>query len=184
MDSFATHLPTLIGFIDTFHPQTVFEFGMGLNSTPVFLNKCKKTISVEMQERGWYDRVYLELAKFPEFYPILALGPFFACDLLRGMHDRFDLIFVDGHGHSRWQQISDSFSKTDVIIVHDTEAIIYEWPRVSLPYIFGDSWTLIEFREFVPWTSILTRKPAVSDWAKLQKCANVFNNFTEKGYCR
>ena len=182
MDSFATHMATNESFIKAFQPQSIFEFGMGRYSTPLFVQACLKTVSVEMQEASWYNTIIQELkdADPDRFLPVLALDRFLGCHMLEGSPDNYDLVFVDGHGYSRWAQVAAGYSKSHALIVHDTEAHIYEWSRVNIP----EGWSAVELRGEYAWTTVLTDMSNIVDWAMTLPEPFPFTSFAEKGYAR
>jgi hypothetical protein len=127
---------------------------MGLYSTPFFVAQCRKVISVEMQDEKWFESIIQKVSS-PNFKPILSLGPTDACRLLKSSEDKFDLIFVDGHGDSRYNAVNEAFDKTDVIVMHDTETPLYFWNRI----IVHPGWYWIDFKKYNPWTSVIVKGP-------------------------
>ena len=80
-DAYASHLPVLTALINTDKPKRVLEFGAGLYSTPLFLEKCEYVVSVE-KNADWFQRIAIE-------YPnanLVTEPPSIA---------GFDLIFID-----------------------------------------------------------------------------------------
>ena len=151
MNDYATHLPILECISQNIVCDNVFEFGMGNYSTTLFSNKFKKVISVEMQEEQWFNK--MKDQNFPSHVDLIcALGETPAIDILSSIRTKFSCIFVDGHGGNRWECINESFSKTDVIVTHDTETSGYNWYLVNKPSDF----TWIDIKQYNPWTSVLT----------------------------
>ncbi len=152
-----THLPILTELFKMKDVQTVLEYGMGYGSTPFFFDKCKTVVSVEMQNEEWFHKISSSFIK-KGFTPLLSIGPFSYRDLpVDALEERYDLIFVDGHGSSRWDVINDSFGKTDIIVAHDTQEKGYSWDRVLLP----EGWEWIDIRDYSVWTSVITRDEKV-----------------------
>lgn len=180
VDAYSTHAELTSGYIHKANPQIVFEFGPGLYSTQMFVNHCKRIVSVEMQSAEWYETVRKRYDGAPGFSLVLMLDPWLGCDLLRGIDTRFDLVFVDGHGHSRERQVIEGYSKATSIIAHDTEAVCYGWGRLPLPA----GWYGVEVREHIPWTTFLTQDKNLYEWALRLPRAFPFTSFETKEYCR
>ena len=180
MNPYATHLPTLEPFMAMFKPKSVFEFGTGLYSTPLFVKHADRVISIEMQAADWYHTVARELGHFTNLELVLALGPDLACSLLRGSETSFDLIFVDGHGNSRWRQLNEAMLRTRTVVAHDTECSCYGWEMVTLP----PQWKGVEIRGEAPWTTVITCDDTVYTWALTLPNAEPFATFQQKHYTR
>lgn len=161
LDPYATHLSVLEPFMDTFKPASVFEFGTGLYSTALFLRCCRAVTSVEMQDRHWFDRITAAYKNAANHKCVLALGAMPAVELLNADTSRYDLVFVDGHGDSRWAQITAACAKTDTVIVHDTQQPCYSWERAKLP----GHWHAVDIPEGHITTSVLTARSTVYAWA-------------------
>lgn len=151
MDAYGSHLYLLENFIKSVDPISVLETGCGFNSTELFINNKIKTTSIEMQDQEWFEKVRDRYNKIDYLELHLMLGTTSAIEFIESSGN-YDFIFVDGHGDNRWEQINASFSHTNIIITHDTEAMIYEWWKVNLPV----GWFWVDFIERTPWTSILT----------------------------
>jgi len=152
MNTIESHIPVLEKLFQLYPIKTVLEFGMGFGSTPFFLNKGVRLISVEMQNKEWYDKVIDRHPASRTFEPILSIGPMaYKTIQLDGW---YDLIFIDGHGDSRWSVINDVFPHTDLIAVHDTQEDSYGWNKVKMP----EGWSWFDVKEFPVWTAILTNK--------------------------
>jgi len=158
VNPYATHVPILEHILNNFDVENTLEFGMGDFSTKLLLEKCEKVFSIEMQDRSWYEHVKNEF-KNEKFFPYSFVHPFSGIDFAETLTNRFDLIFVDGHGKSRWQQINFAFKKTNLIVAHDTEAKIYKWYNVALP----EHWQWMDITDYSPWTAVITnRKDVIS----------------------
>lgn len=151
MTGYGSHLYILKEIIRTLKPKKILETGMGFDSTKLFLDNEIDTTSIEMQSSEWYDKVYKEYKENIYFKPYLLLGTSDAIVFINSSK-KFDFIFIDGHGYNRWEQINVSFKHTDLIITHDTEAMVYEWENTVLP----EGWMWIDFIEVSPWTAVLT----------------------------
>lgn len=158
---YGLHRPILAEYINEYKPFTVFEFGCGHNSTPLFIDRCADVTSVEMQKPDWFIDVWIRYGLRPNFKLVCMMGPKLAPEYLSLLPVVFDLIFIDGH-MARWSQINSAFKKTSVIITHDTDQPCYEWGKIELPA--GWSWRDITITD--PWTAIITRNNAVAEWAK------------------
>ena len=156
LTGFASHLLALEDAFATRKISTVYEFGMGFSSTP-FLLKHVLTydghlISVEMQNAEWFERVVDEHKPTRNFTPLCMLGPYKAIEHLENWPGNFDLVFVDGHGDSRWRAVNTAFNKASLIIAHDTEAASYYWDRINVP----SSWTSYTYKDLNTWTTVWT----------------------------
>jgi len=163
MNPYGTHLKYLESYIKTFKPLSVFEFGCGENSTPLFIEKCQSVISVEMQKPDWFLKIWEAFNGQSNFTLYCMPGGMGAPDYLQKCGGRFDMIFCDGHMASRWLQITEAAKKTNVIFTHDTDQPCYKWEQAKLSY----GWKWFDFREVKPWTSVISNKQSVQDWARL-----------------
>jgi len=151
MDNFQTHEKVLSFLFEAFGVKKVFETGMGLYSTGLFLEKAQKVISIEMQNESWYHKIEEKYGENENFSSELFLDAKDAYGFIDSLDDSFDFAFVDG-ALDRWRQINKLFSKVDIIVAHDTEADCYLWNRVVLP----PTWKWIDVEDSQPWTSIIT----------------------------
>lgn len=145
MDPTATHLPILCALLAHGGIKKVLEFGCGNYSTRVFLDAGCDLTSIEMQSQSWYDEI-------KPGHPDLrfALGPFVWRD--EPLADRYDLIFVDGHGDSRPECLMWAKGHTDLIVAHDTEHDYYCWQRADM-----SGFTETIHKEQSPWTTVWRR---------------------------
>jgi hypothetical protein len=157
VNPYETHRFVLEKLIEQFQVKNVLEFGMGVFSTPIFLKGCDKVLSIEMQEEEWFNKVVNMYKDENKFQALLKLGPMEACNYAKVLSETFDLVFVDGHGDSRVQQAESVMGKTNIIVLHDTEAKVYHWERMVIP----EGWTWLDVTELNPWTSVLTNKEEV-----------------------
>jgi hypothetical protein len=146
-----SHLPVLKRVIEEHKPRTVFEFGMGDGSTPLFIEHCRQVVSVEMQSLSWYVEL---VGKYEadNWAPICLPCPRCGIYFLTG-GQTFDLVFVDGHGDTRPEQIRAASEKTDLIIAHDTEEPSYGWGRVNMP-----GWKETTYKDHPTWTTVYERR--------------------------
>lgn len=153
MNPYASHMPILEKLFECCSIRSVIETGMGDFSTRFFCEKGCNLVSIEMQNKPWYEKIEAEL-KGPNRVFLYLPGKDGACEFLRAA-TKVDLVLVDGHHHSRFRQIQEAFDKARYIVVHDTEAFVYRWDRVKLP----KWWVWIDFEEFSPnpWTALLCK---------------------------
>lgn len=158
MNPFSTHLPTLKFLINEYNIQSVFEFGCGLYSTKLFIEKCKTVYSCEMQSFDWYLKVKnsfteqnnLTINYFEEIDNPNLNATFKAIDYLRSLNTYFDMVFVDGHKDSRWTCINNSAKYTNIIVTHDTEdKQNYHWDRIKL----DNDWKRYDVTNIFPHTT-------------------------------
>jgi hypothetical protein len=161
MSAYATHLTILQSFFNDFEIGSVFEFGVGNNSTPLFIDRAKKILSVEMQDAQWFIDIYNKYRGAPQFNVFCMMGSTAACEYLTNQKDNFDLVFVDGHAE-RYMQVNSALTKTKIVIAHDTSLKAYGWSKTNLP----PDWKWVDIINFDPWTSIITCESRVIDWCK------------------
>jgi hypothetical protein len=154
MDPYRTHIPVLETIFKTKNINSVLEFGMGYNSTPFFLERCKNVTSIEMQQKEWFDKITSEYSKtYKDWKHHLSIGPFAAFSLQEVMTQNYDLVFVDGHGDSRPECINAFFNKAEIIVAHDAEEPGYRWNLVNKP----DNYNQYLFARLNPFTLIYSK---------------------------
>jgi len=129
--AYSSHTHVLKKIIETFKINSVFEYGIGTYSTKLFLDKCDKVVSVEMNNHqhgslGWYEYVVKELSNNPLadiwcHKKLVGLFPAIHYSMGRFENEKFDMIFVDGHGDTRGEQVNAALMGSDIIVAHDTE---------------------------------------------------------------
>jgi hypothetical protein len=146
-----SHLPVLEEILDQNNIRTVLEFGMGDGSTGLFLDRCLRVVSVEMNNLSWHEKLTRRWGHRLNWSPVLRLG----MDATWPTTERFDMVFVDGHGDCRPEQIRAAMAITDLIVVHDTQEAGYKWERIKddLP----DWWTWTDDKRHPTWTSVLVK---------------------------
>lgn len=72
----------------------------------------------------------------------------------RDEEEYFSIVFIDGNPETRWKLINESFNKTDIIIVPDTEMPCYNWNLVKKPE--NDEYYWLDIKKYNPWTSVIT----------------------------
>jgi hypothetical protein len=150
MEPYGTHIPVLEELIKSCNIKTVFEFGSGLASTPLFVKNCESVHAVEMQSEEWFTKVADELKKYENLDYEKIMGADRAIDEFSKIDKKYDLVFVDGHGSTRWKCINEAFSKTKLIVTHDTETPSYNWHKVVVP----KGWSYHVYQKLRPWTTI------------------------------
>ena len=148
--AYATHLYVLESIFNTSQIKSVFQFGSGLSSTPLFVKAAQYVHAIQMQDESWFNVVQSQLSKYPHFNFKCQLGPFSAINSLRQIEGTFDLIFVDGHGDSRPQAIMQAFKHTKLIVTHDTQNPGYGWDRIIMP----DGWVRYDDIKYNPKTTM------------------------------
>lgn len=152
MDAYSTHIPILKQLLSdkALDIQDVFEFGTGLYSTKLFSENSSKIVACEMQSEEWYNKIVKQFEGSDNVDIFYMPGPHEAIEYLSKLNSKFDLIFVDGHGDSRWKAINEASKHTNLIVSHDTETPSYNWHLVEL----DDSWERIDHKEHNPWTTV------------------------------
>lgn len=168
MDAYGTHLPILKSVSEHIKCESIFEFGMGDYSTTFFAEKFQDVTAVEMQDEEWYKKMVTK--KLPSHVSLICgIGEKPALDILDSIENRkFSCIFVDGHGGNRWECINHAFSKTDVIVTHDTEYPGYNWHLVEKPAKF----TWLDIKTYNPWTSVVT-----CDYELIRYLCSIYPNY-------
>ena len=174
--AYQSHLPILKQSIESFNIKSVFEFGIGIYSTDLFLKNCDSGImSIEMNDhkhegRSWYDYTVSELSSHNNscrWRHKQIVGEFFAIHYAMGIfhNEKFDLVFVDGHGDSRGEQVNSVFCEQDpaakIIIAHDTEHM-----KQRNKWRIPDSYGIMDFHNG-PITTVITTTEmlnAVKEW--------------------
>jgi hypothetical protein len=143
----ATHVPVLIGLGKTFPYITrVFEFGAGLNSTPLFLNKSvfpnvEEVKSIE-PDLAWQKRVTEATKEDPRlvFY-----------DTSFSLDPTSDLVFIDdGPMDQRIRTLQETVANYHgLIVAHDTQEPAYKDVLSNLRYRY-------DFMHYNPETSVGT----------------------------
>ncbi len=156
-----SHLSLLKNVFDEIGPQKlILEFGMGLYSTYYLLDHCEKLISIEMQEKNWFDEINNVLQHNEKWTGIESLGPLTFLEL--NLPDHIDLCFVDGHGDSRPECINNAFlKKVPIVIAHDTEWPHYGWDRVK-----KNNYLEIIDKRCPVWTTMWTTNQKLHDKIK------------------
>lgn len=176
MDAYGSHLYLLENLIKSVNPLSILETGCGFNSTELFIKNKIKTISLEMQDQVWFERVKDRYTKIDFLDLRLMLGTTPAVKFIENSGN-YDIIFIDGHGDNRWEQVNASFSHTNIIVTHDTEAMTYMWYKVNLP----SGWFWVDFIEENPWTSILTNDLQLINSA-LEFKHKIYSDISNKDY--
>jgi len=154
MDRYSTHLPILKQLVKKENIKTVFEFGTGFYSTGLFCKNCDFVVACEMQSEEWYNKVKHKFKEKENLSLHCMVGPNKSIDYLLNLNRNFDLIFVDGHGDTRWQAINEASKFTKLIVSHDTETPSYQWHRINL----DNSWIRKDYKDLDPWTTVWSKK--------------------------
>lgn len=153
--STASHLPALELFVKEFGVKKVLEFGMGMYSTPFFVDNCEAVTSIEMQTPEWFERMTQELGDRDNWTPYLMLSQEegkrvvrdLACEWLDETNEKYDLALVDGHAWTRVNVAHRLMTKerSPIIVLHDTEPTdeiekTYRWSKLYVPpeYVWVD----------------------------------------------
>lgn len=161
IDAFSTHREVLIQFLEKVNPKRVLEFGVGNFSTPLLHHYSKQgNIVLSMDNnpewlnkfRG-YEHGNHRLLLFNNDDLLLQKYSFF--------EDNWSMIFVDAApAWIRSPFIRLIKSKADYIIVHDTEAGVYNYDFSGFPHVWN-------YTKLTPWTTILSNLENPYDFNKL-----------------
>lgn len=152
INQYSTHLPLFQKLFNIKKFSKILEFGLGFGSTPFLLQHCDHLTSIEMQSKDWYEKVYEEFKNEKKWNCHLSLGPF-ECYNLPVLNEKYDLVFVDGHGDSRPELVNKFFNKCDVIVAHDYETPSYRWNLINKPVEYSK----YIYTELNPYTVIFTK---------------------------
>jgi predicted O-methyltransferase YrrM len=168
-ESFATHLPILIGLSELYSPNALLELGSGMFSTPAFLNRScfptlRRVTTIE-DDRNWYEDVKAKVGTASQF-EIHHVNSIVEWIDETNLH-AYDFIFVDDSKSrdKRANSIAAVFRKAApnaIVIIHDFECRRY---RRAVP----PGWRQVTFSTWKPFTGVAwrqeDRKP---DLARLQ----------------
>ena len=151
-----THLPILEQIFRIVPIKRVFEYGCGLYSTKFFVDHCEYVESVEMQSQEWYEKIRTELPS-PKLSLKCMLGAVDAITYFDSLNKDFDLVFVDGHKHSRENAINHAFNRSPTIVVHDTgrRALRRHAASVRVP----EGYTFKNICRYKPYTGVFSNNP-------------------------
>jgi hypothetical protein len=85
---------------------------------------------------------------------VIKKDPFIEFENFKNSSEKYDLILIDEDLENRWKWINEAFSKTNIILVHDTENCNCNWSLVKKPSDFF--W--LDLKTYNPWTSIITNE--------------------------
>ena len=145
IDRYASMLPVLEHILKQAEIKEVLEFGPGDNSTPLFVNSGCNLETVEMQSLDWYNKIKQDYKRAKVHY---AEGAMRWKELHYKQH--YDLILVDGHMDSRPEVANWAKDRTDIVVIHDTEADYYGWDRLD----FGEEWKRFVYTDIEPNTTV------------------------------
>lgn len=131
--------------------DTILEFGMGDYSTGLLIENASSVISIEMQNKEWFDKIYNTFSNKPNWQGKLALGPYAYKNI--SLPKKIDLAFVDGHGDSRPDCINDMMDlNCEIIVAHDTQQPLYKWTRIKN----NTNYKQKTFKKHSVWTTLWT----------------------------
>ncbi len=169
---YATHLPILDFLLDEIKPQASLEWGMGLYSTPLLIEKSPKVCSIETTSLEWSEKMSEKFLHcdccFSVETKISDTGALDILDNLSNSSDCWDLILNDGDAHSRhiiaqtcqfWDPVG------TVIVSHDTQEKQYRYDSI----LIREGWQWVDIMDYSVWTSVLTNKSEL-----IQKLYNKF----------
>ena len=168
MNEYGTHYPVLAELINKFKIQNVLEFGAGNYSTGLFVENCSKVLSIEMQNIEWFEKVKEKFidnidSGLLTIKCILDYDGLSSIEYLNTIpNNKFDMVFIDGAGESRYNCANYAKSITDIIVCHDTEYPGYHWENI----IIDGSWIWIDIKIYDTWTSVMTKNKKVIKYIK------------------
>ena len=139
MNGYETHIPILTALFEATEINTVIEFGMGDYSTPFFLRRVQRLVSVEQQDKEWYRRTAERYAAEPGgckwahcYRPV---GTDMGLPLIQQCENDV-LGFVDGHHAFRVAAVNAMLEHgLKTVVIHDTGLVdYYKLRELLLPY--------------------------------------------------
>ena len=111
-----------------------------------------------MQSEEWFEKIKI----LPSSDVRLMLG-YQNYDYITKIGEKFDMVFVDGHGSTRPECINESIKlKIPYIVAHDTEEASYGWNRV---YDSTD-YKQYNYKKYKNWTTLWTTDQSFYDSVK------------------
>ncbi len=172
-DRFATALPVLVGLSRLIPVKKVLEFGSGLNSTPLFLNKTVfpdliKLTSYE-NDLGWYNNVKNRIGDDTRI-DLHCIDDNMSSIVSDIKLSEYDLIFIDDSMDStlRAETIKNVISNNDsqnIIVIHDYEIKKYRQASKGISNRF-------DFNALFPNTGLVWDKRII-DKLRLKKINNL-----------
>lgn len=144
-----------MGVLEKYANGVAVEFGCGMHSTPLLLEKCTQVMSIEMQDSKWLSTVDKHLIGKGRFTPawtaVDSVGPW---EFLSLYYPRdIDFAFIDGHKASRWACVNLMMMLgVPTIVAHDTEAPQYGWQKVR-----AGGYTEKVYQDLTPHTTVWTK---------------------------
>lgn len=150
--SFTTHIPVLVGLSSLFPIKAVLELGMGIHSTPLFLDRDTfphlEILRCYEDDQNWAgkipedDRLQVFLVNDPIYNKIS-----------HELCSKYDLIFIDNSHDSigrsaTIRSIAALRDPRNIIVVHDFEVLAYQDASRSIPNCYTA-------KALLPWTGIL-----------------------------
>jgi len=147
----------LRGVLEFLKPRKTLEYGMGLFSTPMILAYGSSLVSIEMQDKCWYDQLVATKPKSPEFLPLLLLGNDAGLTYIRGLTEGFDLVFVDGI--NRHVVVLDALTRSDTVMMHDSQGTVFRKLQYQGMVVGADvAIVVFNLNPPQPATTVLTRR--------------------------
>lgn len=150
MNSFKTHIPLLSAIPKLLTIKRVIEFGPGIFSTGLFLNKkvytkLNKLISLESIEE-WYETIK---NKFHDKRLAMFLDSEENLLTMSKHYAPVDMVFVDGKREDmRVPTILDSKTITEIVVAHDMESKKYK-DGLDFKYVYI-------YKKYKPYTAIMS----------------------------
>lgn len=161
---YATHLPVLEFLLDYIQPKRTLEWGMGLYSTPLLIEKTKQEVlSVETTSIEWYIKIRDKFKSYDKFKNVMVSNTLEMLPKVEGK--KWDLIFNDGDVDSRHIIAQMAQYWDSVIISHDTQEKQYFYNAIFL----RDDWVWMDIMDYSVWTSVLCNKSEI-----LEALSNTF----------
>lgn len=176
----SSHMPIQMELVNFIKPTNILELGVGYYSTKLYIENCKKLISVESDSSDWFFKMGEHYKEYENWEHVKVSGLSNVCDFIKSKNIYFDLIFVDGDEY-RAEETNFCFKYSDTIIGHDTQ-----W-NFRDKYKKPDDFYIIDFKNFnvgyghsagyddKPWTTLFTKRKDIYDYF-----LNIENDLYEK----
>lgn len=133
-DNYSSHLYVFDKIFSSFSVNSVLEFGLGLYSTRYFAEHSKLVVSIEQENREWYDKIRNEI-KEPSWGPVFQANPTAVFQYFDNKKIEFDLVFSDGAAGTRCLVANMALErKVPFVVLHDAEKVLYYgWDKLVIP---------------------------------------------------
>lgn len=191
---YGSHMPVIKSVYEIFSPNGVLELGSGVHSTPYFIDKDVRFISLE-NDKGWHKKVTKRKKGIREgadiiYHPVPNVNAKTKSNGLsletekevidyykNIIHDNdIDFLFIDNFKSLRNIALRGLHKYCDFTIFHDAEADYYDYDVESID---RNEYIVMIYKSLIPNTGIVIRKKYED---KIDELMNLIK-INEKEYC-